>query len=143
MADDAPASPVSVTVIVYVPVEGWAAAAFPVAGAATTCVVTLIDLTEGGLFCGRYDTVTLVSVARLRPCAAKLGTPLHKARIRDSKSPMPFGFASGADHSLQVLSGRAELPAEFETPGRSRCRCPRQLICPHRETEPASCTGDS
>ena len=52
------------------------------------------------------------------------------------------GLVSGSDQSLQVLSGRAELPLRV-----SISTLPpevlRQLIRPQRATDPESCTGDS
>src|SRR3954447_11045998 len=55
----------------------------------------------------------------------------------------PLGSVIGADHGVQVLSGRAELPVLARNARLPDPDCwPRQLSSPHFETEPASCTGD-
>src|SRR5262245_64776101 len=54
----APASPVSVTVMVYAEVPAGCAADFEAAAGAAT-VNTLMLLTTGGVFCGIYASVTL------------------------------------------------------------------------------------
>ena len=53
-SEEAPLSPVSVTVMLYVPVEaaGSTADLVPLADA-PTCVVTFNVFTTGGVFCGR------------------------------------------------------------------------------------------
>src|SRR5438552_15889519 len=91
-------------------------------------------LTTGGMFCGMYARVTLSSSAVPR------NSPFHWTYRAFGLVTDP-GAAIGADHSLQVLSGRSEFPERVRN-----CSPPpseRQLKRPQRATPPASCTGDS
>ena len=65
---------------------------------------------EGGLFCGRYATVTLSS------SGGALAAPVNSARHWMKRAlglviSAFAGSAMGSDQSLQVESGRAEFPA--------------------------------
>ncbi len=98
----APASPVSVTVMVYAEVPDGCAADFEAeAGAAT--VNTLMLLTTGGMFCGIYASVTL-SRAEF-----PLSSAFHWMNLALGLFTGPAAVI-GSAHSLQVLSGRSEFP---------------------------------
>src|SRR4051812_34375559 len=58
---DGPVSPLSLTVTLNAAVELVAAALAP-CDAGADCVITLMLLTTGGEFCGRYARVTLVRI---------------------------------------------------------------------------------
>src|SRR5215470_18082607 len=98
--------------------------------------------TIGALFCGKYASVTESSRGDLS--AEPVNTACHwMYRAFGLVIALP-AVATGCDHSLHVLSGRAELPLRVRNitcapDGMS----PRQPIRPHRAALPASWTADS
>src|SRR5690348_2137577 len=90
--------------------------------------------TTGGIFCGMYANVTSSRVAAPRSSA------FHWMNLAFGLCTGP-GVPIASDQSLQVLSGRSELPERVRNS--SPAPSDRQLIRPHRATPPESCTGDS
>src|SRR5438034_9600724 len=121
-----PASPVSVTVIVYAAVADCGACAFE-AGAGE--VNTLMLLTTGGRFCVMYAKLTSSRVA------LPLRSAFHWIYLALGLAT-GAGDATGADHSLQVLSGRSDFPERV--PNRSPLPWGLPLRRPQRATPPAS-----
>ena len=123
-------SGVSVTVIEYVPLAGCAAALLD-AGAATTCVVTLIERTSGGIVL-RQIRQRDASDAR-RFCTGALESARHcTKRAFGLAMAEPPGSDTGSDHSLHVRSGRAELPARV----RNTSVEPGRLLAPPAQLAP-------
>src|SRR6185436_20232297 len=123
-----PASPVSVTVIVYGEVPGGCAADFE-ADAGVATVNTLMLLTTGGMFCGIYARVTL-SRTELAPSSAFHWINRALGLFTDPAAVI------GSAQSLQVLSGRSEFPDRVRN--WSPLPSARQLSRPQRATPPAS-----
>src|SRR5213593_3387577 len=100
-------------------------------------------LTTGGEFCGRYARVMLLrrGVAPLTPCISAFHA-MYRALGLVMREPE--GVVRGADHSLQVRSGLAELPERVRNASEHPAgTSARHLRLPHREAVPESCGGAS
>src|SRR5262249_60702282 len=107
------------------------------------CVTTLMLLSTGGEFCGRYASVTSV-IAGVAPPAPRSSAFHWMYRAFGLVIWELLGFVKGSDQSLQVRSGLDELPDRVRNwrthpVGTS----PRQPRLPQRAAVPASCTGAS
>src|SRR5439155_19526218 len=131
---EAPASPVSVTVMVYAAVAAGCADDDFEEETGVATVNTLMLLTTGGIFCGMYASVTPSSEA------FPLSSAFHWIYRALGLATEPAAV-SGPDQSLQVLAGRNEFPERVRNCSPPLCN--RQLNRPQRATAPASCTGDS